>query len=39
MLWNVLDEKESGMFIYLWFGRDGNLVQIWILPFIKFRKT
>jgi hypothetical protein len=34
-----LDEEKSGMYIYTGFERDGNLVQIQILPFIKLRKA
>jgi hypothetical protein len=39
MLWNGLNEEKSGMYIYSGFGLDGNLVKIWILPFIKFKKS
>jgi hypothetical protein len=38
VLWNVIDEKKPGMYIYLGFRRDENSGQIRILPFVKFRK-
>jgi hypothetical protein len=37
--WNVFDEEKSDMYIYLGFGRDGNLIKIRILPFLKFGKV
>jgi hypothetical protein len=37
----VLSEEKSAIYIYIWTGfeRDKNSGQIWILPFIKIRKS
>jgi hypothetical protein len=39
VFWNGLDEMKPDMYIYLGFGRDKNSVKIWILLFLKFKKS